>query len=362
MIAWAAVIAIVISFVISTLAAGMAGRLAVKFNMLDSPGGHKSHGRPVPLLGGSAIFAGLLLPSMLAASVARVWAVQGVPAWVPAELAVHAAGASSRSFQAVVILGGAFVLHVVGLIDDRKALGPWLKLVVQVAVALAVALIAEVRVLTAIGGALSVIATVFWLVLIINAFNFLDNMDGLAVGVAVICAAALAGAAMTVGQVFVSAWLCLLIGAMLGFLPYNFPPARMFMGDAGSMVIGFMLGVMSCLTTYVRGGQTYYLYGIFVPLVVMAVPIYDMAGVIMLRIRARTSPMVGDRRHFSHRLVRRGMNPKMAVLTIYACTAATAIGATILPRLGHVGAILVFVQTATILLIVALLESGGSKP
>lgn len=361
MIVWAAVIAVVTAFVISMLVMPMATRLAVKFNMLDSPGGHKSHSRPVPLLGGSAIFAGLLLPSMLAASVASVWAARGVPAWVPAELAVHVPGAASRAFQAVVILGGAFVLHVVGLIDDRKPLGPWLKLAMQVAVALAVALIAEVRVLTALGGTLSVIATVFWLVLITNAFNFMDNMDGLAVGVAVICAAALAGAALTVGQVFVPVWLCLLIGAMLGFLPYNFPPARMFMGDAGSMVIGFMLGVMSCMTTYVRGGQTYYLYGVFVPLVVMAVPIYDMASVIMLRIRDRASPMVGDRRHFSHRLVRRGMNPKTAVLTIYACTAATAIGATILPRLDHVGAMLVFVQTATILLIVAMLEAGGSK-
>ena len=103
------------------------------------------------------------------------------------------------------------------------------------------------------------------------------------------------------------------------------------------------------------------LYGVFVPVVVMAVPLYDMVSVITLRLRDRKSPMVGDRRHFSHRLVRRGMSVRTAVLTIYLCTGATAIAASLLPRVGDVGAILIFAQTVAILLIIALLESAEKR-
>ena len=135
------------------------------------------------------------------------------------------------------------------------------------------------------------------------------------------------------------------------------------MGDAGSLVIGFLLGVASCLTTYVeiKPGRTYDLYRAFVPLVLMAVPLYDMLSVITLRLRDRKSPMVGDRRHFSHRLIRRGMSPRAAVSTIYLCTAATAIAASLLPHVDNVGAVLVFAQTGAILLVVALLEFTNAR-
>jgi UDP-GlcNAc:undecaprenyl-phosphate GlcNAc-1-phosphate transferase len=191
----------------------------------------------------------------------------------------------------------------------------------------------------------------------------MDNMDGLAAGVAAICAAALLAAAASLGQLFVSAWLCLLLGALLGFLPYNFPPAKVFMGDAGSLVIGYLLGVVSCLTTYVPPGATYYLYGIFVPVVLMAVPLYDAASVILLRLHEGRSPMIGDRHHFSHRLLRRGMKVRAAVGTIYLCTAGTAISASLLPHVAdRIGAILVFAQVLIILMTIALLEWGESKP
>jgi UDP-GlcNAc:undecaprenyl-phosphate GlcNAc-1-phosphate transferase len=362
MIVLAGAAAVLLSFVICLLAVPVTTRLAHRFGMVDLPGRHKTHRRPTPLLGGCAIFAAILLPSMLAISLAAVWAETGAPSWLGRELAVHLPGAASKAPQAVGIFACAFVLHVVGLIDDRKNLGPWLKLLAQAGVCTAAATLLDVRVLTAAGEAVSILATIFWLMAITNAFNFLDNMDGLSAGVAGICSAALLGASSGIGQLFVSGWLCVLLGALAGFLPYNFPPARVFMGDAGSLVIGFLLGVVSCLTTYVRPGQTYYLYGMFVPLVLMAVPLYDMVTVIVLRLRARRSPMVGDRRHFSHRLMRRGMSQRAAVLTIYLCTAGTAIAASLLTHVDDVGAILVFAQTIAILSIVALLESAVSKP
>ena len=363
MIIWAAVILFATAFGLSALATPVTRRLALRLNMIDLPARHKAHTRGVPLLGGCAIFAAVLLPSLLVLAIARYWTATETPRWLPEAVRVHVSGAAAMAPTALWILVGAFLLHVVGLIDDKRNLGPWLKLVTQLGISTGVVLLCgKVRVMTLAGAPLSVILTVLWLTAITNAFNFLDNMDGLSVGVAIICAAALLGASASIGQLFVSAWLCLLLGAMAGFLPYNFNPASTFMGDAGSMVIGFLLGVLSCMTTYVAPGGTYYLYGIFVPVVLMAVPIYDMISVITLRLRDRRNPMVGDRHHFSHRLVRRGMSVRTAVLTIYLCTAGTAIAASLLPRVDNLGAILVFFQTVAILLIVAVLESGEAKP
>ena len=371
MIFWAAFAAVAAAFAVSSLGTAFVRRLAPKLNMIDMPLRHKAHAKPVPLLGGSAVFAGFLLPSLLILAVARYWSHVGIPQWAQRfdSLAIHIPGAAAMAPFALWILGGAFLFHVLGLIDDRKALGPWVKLVAQVVICSAVvAAVPRVRILTVLdeilGPASSAIVTVIWLVIITNAFNFLDNMDGLSAGVAMFVGAALLGAALSMQpqQVFVAGWLCLLLGSLAGFLPYNFPPASIFMGDSGSLVVGFLLGVLSCLVTYVPPGGVYYLYGVFVPIVLMAVPLYDMVSVVTLRLRDRKNPMVGDRRHFSHRLVRRGMKVRTAVLTIYLCTAGTAIAASLLPRVDSVGAVLILAQTFAILLIIALLEGGNDLP
>jgi len=361
MIMWAVIGAIALSFAISALATPLSRIVAHRLGMLDIPARHKAHAAPMPLLGGSAIFAAILGPGLLALALARIWAAEGPPEWLPSALAAHVPGAASKALTALGILAAAAFLHVVGLIDDRKHLSAWMKLVAQAAAAAFVVVVCDVRVLTAAGPTVSTAASIIWLVAITNAFNFMDNMDGLAAGVAMICGVAILAAAATMGQVFVSALLCLIVGAVAGFLPYSFPPAKSFMGDAGSLVIGFLLGAASCLTTYVQPGQTYYLYGIFVPLVVMAVPLYDTVSVVAIRLLERRNPMIGDRRHFSHRLLQRGMSTRTVVLTIYLCTAATAIAASLLPRVDNAGAVLVFCQTAAVLLIIAMLEAGGSR-
>jgi UDP-GlcNAc:undecaprenyl-phosphate GlcNAc-1-phosphate transferase len=359
---WAALATIGVSFVISFLATSLSRNVAHRLGMLDRPGRHKVHAAPVPMLGGSAIFATFAGVTLLATAVCRYWAATGTPDWLPAAIAMHVAGVADKAPKALAILAGALVLHVVGLIDDRRNLGPWLKLVAQLAVAFCVVFFCDVRALTLAGRAVSVVVSVLWLVTIINAFNFLDNMDGLAGGVAAIVAAALISSSAQVGQLFVPAWLCALLGAICGFMVFNFPPARVFMGDAGSLVIGYMLAVLTCLTTYVAPDGRYYAYGVFVPLVLMAVPLYDMGSVILLRLRDRRNPMVGDRRHFSHRLLRKGMTVRKAVLTIYLCTAATAISATLLSLVGTYGAVLVFAQTVMVVMVLALLELSDGKP
>ena len=355
------------AFAIAFLAGFLARRLAVQLGFVAVPRDDRHHRQPMPLLGGSAILAGILLPGALALALAAVWGATALPGWLPERLRltlqIHLPGILQRTPQALLILAGAVLLHVVGVIDDRRRLGPWLKLAAQSAVAVAVVVLCPLRLLQFAGEPLSGIATVLWIVLITNAINFIDNVDGLAAGVTAICSAALLAAAVAAGQLFVSAWLCLLLGASAGFLLHNFPPARLFMGDAGSLVLGYMLAVLTILTTYYRPGSDGpgLYYSVFSPVVLLAVPLYDTFSVIVLRIRARQSPMVGDTRHFSHRLLRRGMGPRKTVLTIYLATAATAAGASLLPHVTPTGAWIVFGQTAGIVLLIALLESAEGR-
>jgi len=350
------------AFVLASVFSPIMKKLAPTLGMLDHPVGHKAHAGAMPLLGGRAVILALVIPAALSLVLPQLWQDGSGPGWMPRALAIHLPGAASQVGRGYIILAGAFALHLMGLVDDRKALGPWIKLAVQLAASAAVVIFADVRVLTVAGATISIIVSIAWLVTIINAFNFMDNMDGLSAGVGVICALLLLISSVCMGQVFVSVWLALLVGALLGFLPYNFPPAKMYLGDGGSLVLGYILAVMTCLTTYTSGNGGQYLYGVFVPLVLLAVPLYDTTSVILLRLWVGSNPMVGDRRHFSHRLLRRGMSVRKAVFTIYLCTATTGIGAVLLPQVSNFfGATLVFIQTLAVLSLIALLESSGEE-
>ncbi|MFW6146160.1 MAG: MraY family glycosyltransferase [Planctomycetota bacterium] len=355
---------IVAAAIISAAGTVLVRRAAVAAKLVSKVAEDRFGTQPVPLGGGVAIMGAIALPVMLAVALARYWAATGAPSWLPMEIAIHVEGAASRVPMALIILGGALVLCVVGLIDDRWNLGAWLKLIAQAVVAAAVVWFAEVRILTVLGEPLSVAVSVLWMLVIINAINFMDNMDGLAAGVTLVAACALLAMAAGLGQLFVPAWLCLLIGAVLGFLPSNAPPARVYMGDAGSLVLGFFLAVLSMLTTYydpaVVAGRP--AYTVLAPLIVLAVPLYDFVSVVILRLRAGVSPFTGDTRHFSHRLVRRGMTVRATVLTICLCTAVTGIAAVLLPVVSDWAALLLAAQTLGVLYIIALLESAGEAP
>ena len=349
----AAAVALMLSAVLTPLSCAVARRVG----MLDRPRGRKDHAVATPVLGGSAIFLAVALPAAAVLIAAQLFR-DVPPTWLAAEIAIHLPGVAARTPMAVTILLGALVLHVIGVVDDRRHLPAAAKLAAQVVVAAAVVVVGDVRVLTVAGPGVSIVVSALWLVVIINAFNFLDSMNGLAASVAIICGAALLAAAAQMEQWFVTGGLCVLIGALLGFLPFNFPRARTFMGDAGATVVGYFLAVFSCLTTYVPPGESLDVGRMLTPVVLMAVPLYDMASVIALRLRSGLSVFIGDRRHFPHRLLQRGMAPSAAALTIVLCTAGTAIAAALLPRVDGAGAWLVAAQTVLILSIMALLEWG----
>ncbi|MBA7642560.1 Undecaprenyl-phosphate alpha-N-acetylglucosaminyl 1-phosphate transferase [subsurface metagenome] len=264
--------------------------------------------------------------------------------------------------QLLIVLLCVFVLFVLGLWDDKKHLGPFFKLAVQFAVAIIAAAVADVRVeLFVESKIITTLLSAVWIVLIINAFNFLDNMDGLAAGIAVIASCILFTAAALSAQVFVGGLAIVFIGTLLGFLVFNFPPAKIFMGDAGSLVVGFFVALLTLRTTYYQEAQSGQWYSVFMPLVVMAVPLYDFISVTVLRISQGKSPFVGDTQHFSHRLKKHGLTDTQTVLTLYLATLCTGLGATFLYQVNLAGAILIFTQTFMILAIIAVFETTAGN-
>ncbi len=335
---------------------------AIRLGQLDAPGHRKLHDRPIPAAGGVAIVAALIVP--IAAALAIAWFAPAPGTWLdalPASIAVHLPGVREQTPVVGWLLAAVLLLHVTGLVDDRRNLGAMPKLVVQFIAAGIVVIFTGTRTLEMFGPVPSIALTMLWFVVITNAFNFLDNMDGLSGGVALICASILLAAALMGGQWFVAAVLGLLAGGLLGFLRFNFPPASIFMGDGGSLVVGFVLAFCSVRLTYIDMPATDPFRGwwaVFTPVVVLAVPLYDLTSVSLIRLAQGRSPFQGDTQHFSHRLVRRGLTRPAAVVVIYACTLATGLGGVLLGRVPAWAAALIVVQTLAILLVLALLERG----
>lgn len=357
------------SFLISLIAVGLVRRAAERMGLLDKPAARKVHTVPIPLGGGLGIWAGVA--ATFAAGTLAVWLVSRTPSLaeaLPAELTSHLSGLLARARQMWAIIAGGTVLMLLGLADDRRGL-PWqLRIVVEFAVA-AFCVIFQNLQLTAFIEApwLTGFLSVLWIVALINSFNMLDNMDGLSGGVATIAATMLAvmlltnpGAPSQQPQVFVAAMLLVLVGSLLGFLKHNWPPAKIFMGDAGSYFVGYWLAIATLLATY-AGSQGARPHAVLAPLCVLAVPLYDMLSVIWIRLREGRSPFEGDKRHFSHRLVDRGMTKKQAVFTIYLATGTCSLGALLLPRVDLTGAAIVVLSTICVLSLVGVLESAGRK-
>jgi UDP-GlcNAc:undecaprenyl-phosphate GlcNAc-1-phosphate transferase len=352
-----------VSFAISWILTRLMRTVAVRIGFTDKPGGRKIHPNPKPLGGGVGIFWGFSIPVLVGLFYIGHFAPPGFLGH-SALINAYWSGARQQSGVALGMLGAAFCVHLLGLWDDRKALGPYVKLIVQLVVVMALVWGEDLRALTFLDHAMpmgkwvSMALTVIWIVAVTNAFNFLDNMDGLSAGVACVCTGAFLVTTLSIGQWFVAAALALLLGALLGFLWYNFPPATIFMGDGGSLTTGMILGILTVRTTYLPPGEAWEnrWYAIFAPVIVLALPLYDLVVVSFIRMMRGKSPFVGDTNHFSHRLVARGMSRRTAVLCLYLVSAATSSAAILLPRIRGDFALLIFLQTILILCMVALLE------
>ncbi|MBC8354849.1 MAG: undecaprenyl/decaprenyl-phosphate alpha-N-acetylglucosaminyl 1-phosphate transferase [Planctomycetes bacterium] len=365
---WFAASSIIPSFLVAFVATFVVRRMALRWGLVDQPNHRKVHVSPVPLGGGLAIALGVVLP-FAAGTLALLLMDQESLAKVVPEFALeHLEGLLERLPGLWFMLGGALVLMTLGLIDDRRGVDWKIRLFVQFAVA-TVCVATQGWQLTAfidvprVGWIVSVTLSSIWVVALINSFNMLDNMDGLSAGVAAIAASILAtvmliSPAAPRPQLFVAGFLFVLVGALLGFLFHNRPPAKIFMGDAGSYFIGFCIAIATLLATY--AGYTVTAPGahaVLAPLCVMAVPLYDMTTVLWLRIREGRSPFEADKNHFSHRLVELGLSKTQAVLTIYLTTATCGLGALLLHQVDLFGAFVVALLIVFVLLLIAILES-----
>ncbi len=368
-----ALILLISATIIAAAATAAARRFALRLGLMDAPGHRKVHTVATPRNGGIGIFWGIALPILFGIGAIHYFA--SYPQHAPDFVVTHLAGLLAHRSLALLLVLCTLATHVVGLIDDHKAMAPWPKLIAQLAIAAALVLIGETnapgafRTLTLVDiwfpGAwlISAAVTVLWITAITNAFNFLDNMDGLSAGVAFISALMFLIAAILSGQWFICALLVVFMGAILGFLFFNFPPASIFMGDGGSMVLGFFLSALTIRTTYLPAGSDVSLanrwYSLLAPVIILAVPLYDLIIVSVLRIARGRSPMTGDTNHFSHRLTRHGFTKRGAVLVIYAVSFAIGISAPLLTRADSLTALMICGQVVAILVVIGILERVG---
>lgn len=315
-------------------------RLAKRVNFLDQPGPRKIHAEPMPY-GGGLVVALVVLVTTFAAQ--RLLTLP----------------TAAKGFAWPVYAMGSLVILVLGLVDDRRRLNARYKLLVQTIVAVGVSL----------GGArlqlfdaplpVSVAVTTVWILAVTNAFNLLDHMDGLSAGVALLSGAAFLFVAVQTGQALLAAMTAPLLGALLGFLCFNFPPAKIFLGDAGSLFIGFWLACLTISFTFYEA--KYPLYTYFVPIAVLAVPLFDMAVVVLIRLFNHKPVFEGDTNHFAHRLTALGLSRRGAVLTVYALTLTAGLSAALLYLVRQQGALLILLQLLLTFGIITLLEAAGRR-
>ncbi|UYV12515.1 MAG: undecaprenyl/decaprenyl-phosphate alpha-N-acetylglucosaminyl 1-phosphate transferase [Phycisphaera sp.] len=343
----------VVALLVSLFATGLATRLGRRLNALDAAGvaGQvKADARRVPNIGGIGVVAGLVVPIVGALVLAPI--IDGPHR--------EATDPSAVVLDAIILLAAIALLHVLGLVDDRKPLGPLIKLGLMALPAVAIPLLTDSRLLTLLdaypgGEALSVAITALWLLAMTNAMNFLDNMDGLSAGVAAVAGAFLTAAMLLAGQWFVAGLSACVVGACLGFMPHNFPRARVFMGDGGSLVLGFVLGFLSVRGTYMTEGGSQW-WGVLLPVLVLAVPLYDLTTVVGLRLSQGKSPLVGDLQHVSHRLAARGLGRRGAVLVLWAFSMIAGASGLLLLTVNATGAIIIGVQAVVLMGVLGVLE------
>jgi len=353
-----AIVLFVGSFASSAVLTAAVKRVAPALGLVAYPRTDRYHRTIIPLGGGIALFLTLALFLIAGAVAMRFLVLPGHLGPLAARARLNPADFLHHAGELLVILLCATVLFLVGLWDDKRTLGPYSKLVFQFLVAFVAAAFADVRVELFIPSRIvTSILSAIWIVVIVNAFNFLDNMDGASAGIAAIASAVLLTAAALNGQVFVSGLAIVFIGALTGFLLFNFPPASIFMGDAGSLVVGFFVALLTLRTDYYHEAHSGPWYPVLLPLIAMAVPLYDFCSVTLLRLRQGKSPFVGDTQHFSHRLRRRGLTDTQTALTLYLATLCTGLGATFLYQVNLIGAILIVGQTLLIVGIIGVFES-----
>ncbi|HWP95240.1 MAG TPA: MraY family glycosyltransferase [Syntrophomonadaceae bacterium] len=303
------ILAIIIAFAISFICVPQAIRLAYKVGAVDKPDERKVHSGSMPRLGGLAIFSAFIISLLCFAH-------------------------PSRPILGLAL--GSSVIFAVGALDDIYQLSPWVKLIGQ-SLAAALAMFSGITVQFVTNpfdgplglGYLSLPLTFLWIVGVTNAINLIDGLDGLAAGVSGIAACTMGVVALIMHQSGIALVAFILVAAIAGFVPYNFHPARTFMGDGGSNFLGFCLSCLAILGT----AKSAAVISLFVPIVILGIPIFDTLFAIIRRIHNKAPILMPDKDHLHHRLMALGMSHRRSVVTIYGISGFFAMVAVVLTKI-----------------------------
>ena len=329
-------LALLVALVVSFLASPLVKNFAYKVGAIDVPkDARRMHKTPIPRLGGLAIFLGFMISVIL---------------FVPIR--------GDREMQSILL--GAVIIVVLGVVDDIMALPAMLKFVVQIVAALIPTMNGVV--VQAVSNPnifsddpywvldwLSIPVTVLWIVAVTNSVNLIDGLDGLANGVSAISATTVLVISLIASEAQVALVMAALVGASVGFMPYNQNPAKMFMGDTGATFLGYILATMSIQGLF----KFYAVISFVVPFLILGLPIFDTAFAFTRRIAHGQSPMHADRSHIHHRLIDLGLNQKQAVATLYVISAILGLSAVVLTTGGEGKAMILFAALCIVAVVAA---------
>ena len=336
------IFAFIVSFAFTFATTPLVRRFAFKIGAIDIPkDNRRMHKKPTPRIGGLAIIFGFTVATLCFAQPSR---------------------------QLYGTLAGAAIIAVMGVIDDCKNLPAKLKFVIQIIAALVVVFAGDIKIdvftnpnflsdnpYWVLPEWLSVTLTVIWIVFITNAVNFIAGLDGLAAGVSAIMSISLVFISIRVGESPIAILGIALMGSCFGFLPFNFNPAKIFMGDTGSTFLGFMLATLSIQGVF----KSYAVISFAVPLLILGLPLFDALFAMIRRILRGQSPMTADRGHLHHRLVDMGFSQKQTVFILYAISGVLGITAVLLSESGVLRALLLVICVLILLLIGSMLGKNS---
>lgn len=336
------IFAFIVSFAFTFATTPLVRRFAFKIGAIDIPkDNRRMHKKPTPRIGGLAIIFGFTVATLCFAQPSR---------------------------QLYGTLAGAAIIAIMGVIDDCKNLPAKLKFVIQIIAALVVVFAGDIKIdvftnpnflsdnpYWVLPEWLSVTLTVIWIVFITNAVNFIDGLDGLAAGVSAIMSISLVFISIRVGEYSIAILGIALMGSCFGFLPFNFNPAKIFMGDTGSTFLGFMLATLSIQGVF----KSYAVISFAVPLLILGLPLFDALFAMIRRILRGQSPMTADRGHLHHRLVDMGFSQKQTVFILYAISGVLGITAVLLAESGVLRALLLVICVLILLLIGSMLGKNS---
>lgn len=321
-------LAILIAFVVSFALTPVVKILAQKLGAMDVPGeARRVHDHPIPRMGGLAIFLGFIVSMLLFADITQE--VRG-------------------------ILLGSIIIVITGVIDDIISLRAWTKFLIQILAAVIAVLhgvvinvVSNPNVFSSqeaiVLGWVAIPITVLWIVGITNSVNLIDGLDGLAVGVSTISSVTMFVVALLVAEGNVAVILAALMGACVGFMPYNFNPAKIFMGDTGALLLGYVLSTVSVVGMF----KFYAIVTFIVPILALFLPLFDTTCAFFRRLLHGQSPMHPDRGHLHHRLIDMGLSQKQAVAILYSISAILGLCAVVLATSGTVRLYLVVIAAAS---------------